>query len=207
MPPGADTVRLGSIKEYARHNYQAGFLGERLDCPMSRRVTRMFCAVTAGFALIASGLATGCAAGAVRPSVSGRTAQSAIICCVSAVAATSVRNAWAVGGGPRTVILRWNGKAWRRVPSPNPTAGILEGVAAASARSAWAVGSIGGHTLILHWTGTVWEQVHSPNPTPDHGENLTGVAATSARNAWVAGYAAGGGQVLIAHWNGVSWMT
>jgi hypothetical protein len=53
----------------------------------------------------------------------------------------------------------------------------------------------------------VWEQVHSPNPTPDHGENLTGIAATSARNAWVAGYAGGGGQVLIAHWNGVSWMT
>jgi len=26
-------------------------------------------------------------------------------------------------------------------------------------------------------------------------------------NAWVAGYAAGGGQALIAHWNGVSWMT
>jgi hypothetical protein len=49
--------------------------------------------------------------------------------------------------------------------------------------------------------------VHSPNPTPGHGENLTGVAATSARNAWVVGYAAGGGQVLIAHWDGVSWMT
>ena len=132
------------------------------------------------------------------------------------VAATSAGDAWAVGYtgmGPRTcgrcttLILHWNGKAWKRVPSPNPTAGILEGVAAASARSAWAVGSIGDHTLILHWTGTVWEQVHSPNPTPDHGENLTGVAATSARNAWAVGYAGGGGQVLIAHWNGVSWMT
>ena len=211
---------------------------------------------SADLLLIASGLATACAtgaAGAARPSLSGRTAQSAIICCVSAVAATSVRNAWAVGGGSRTVILHWNGTAWKRVPSPSlagglggvavisagdawavgytgmgpltcrrcttlilhwngttwkrvpspePTAGILEGVAAASAHSAWAVGNTGGgNTLILYWTGTAWEQVHSPNPTPGHGENLTGVAATSARNAWVVGYAGGGGQVLTVHWN------
>ena len=52
-----------------------------------------------------------------------------------------------------------------------------------------------------------WEKVRSPNPTPGHGENLTGVAATSAKNAWVVGYAGGGGQALIAHWDGVSWMT
>jgi hypothetical protein len=128
---------------------------------------------------------------------------------ITGVAATSARSAWAVGysqGG--TLILRWNGKAWTRVPSPTPTTGILECVAAASAHSAWAAGAtISGNALILHWTGTAWEQVRTPNPTPGHGENLTGVAATSARNAWVAGYAGGGGQALIAHWNGVSWTT
>ena len=128
---------------------------------MSRHVTRMFCAVAAGFALIFSGLATGCAAGAVRPSLSGRTAQSAIICCVSAVAATSVRNAWAVGGGPRTVILHWNGTAWKRVPSPS-LAGSLSSVAAISggdsARNAWVVGYAGGggQLLIAHWNGVPW---------------------------------------------------
>jgi hypothetical protein len=95
----------------------------------------MFCAVAAGIALIA----TGSAAAAVRPSLSGRTAQSAIICCVSAVAATSVRNAWAVGGGFRTVILHWNGTAWKRVPSPSLT-GSLSSVAAISSGDAWAVG-------------------------------------------------------------------
>jgi hypothetical protein len=93
---------------------------------MSGHVTRMFCAVAAGFALIVSGLATACAAGAVsaaRPSLSGRTAQSTttIVCCgVSAVAVTSARNAWAVGGGPRTVILHWTGAAWERCAARIP---------------------------------------------------------------------------------------
>ena len=133
---------------------------------MSRHVTRMFCAVAAGFALIASGLVTGCAAGAVRPSLSGRTAQSAIICCVSAVAATSVRNAWAVGGGLRTLILHWNGTAWKRVPSPS-LAGSLSSVAAISGGDAWAVGDTStqpgrGAPLILHWNGKAWKRVPSP---------------------------------------------
>ncbi len=37
------------------------------------------------------------------------------------VAATSTRNAWAVGQaatGTAPLILRWNGKAWKRVRSP-----------------------------------------------------------------------------------------
>ena len=153
---------------------------------MSRHVTRMFCAVAAGFALISSGLATGCAAGAVRPSLSGRTAQSAIICCVSAVAATSVRNAWAVGGGPRTVILHWNGTAWKRVPSPS-LAGSLSSVAAISGGDAWAVGDTStqpgrGAPLILHWNGKAWRRVPSPNPngaSPQPDEACRGLADVS----------------------------
>ena len=90
-------------------------------------------------------------------------------------------------------------------PEPNQTASS-RAVATSSRAAPGRSVAPAANTLILHWTGTVWEQVHSPNPTPDHGENLTGVAATSARNAWVVGYAGGGGQVLIARWNGVSWM-
>ena len=59
------------------------------------------------------------------------------------VAGTSLTNAWAVGssGDPsntRTLILHWNGKAWRQMPS---RAGMLSGVAVTSATNAWAVGS------------------------------------------------------------------
>jgi hypothetical protein len=61
---------------------------------------------------------------------------------LSGVAATSASNAWAVGGA---LILHWNGKTWKRVPSPSSAAG-LSGVAATSATNAWAVGGSSGST-------------------------------------------------------------
>src|SRR5262249_35232756 len=72
------------------------------------------------------------------------------------VAATSASSAWAVGryltGGTvfQTLIARWNGTAWKQVPSPNHGGATedndLFGVAATSASSAWAVGE--------YYTGT-----------------------------------------------------
>jgi hypothetical protein len=72
---------------------------------------------------------------------------------LEAVAALSATNAWAVG----VVILHWNGRAWKRVPSPN--SGVLGDVAATSARNAWAIGQIKFKTLILHWNGIAWKTV------------------------------------------------
>jgi len=82
------------------------------------------------------------------------------------VAATSASDAWAVGtaGSNRTLIERWNGTAWKRVPSPSPDAtDRLSAVAATSARNAWAVGDTSkinhgsSETLILRWNGTSWK--------------------------------------------------
>jgi len=208
----------------ARWNGKTGsqnFTGRRLlegkvRHPMSRHVSRAFGAVAAGFALTASGLAPACATSAARPGLSGRAAQPATICCgVSAVAATSARNAWAVGGGPRTVILHWNGTAWKRVPSPgHASSTFLTSVAVISADDAWAVGYTSGPTgkdalMILHWNGTTWKQVPSPNPSA--GTVLDGVTATSADDAWAVGYTGMGPSTcrrcatLILHWNGTTW--
>lgn len=95
---------------------------------------------------------------------------------LSAVAALSPADAWAVGdycirsacGARNTLILRWNGTAWARVPSPSPssrgTGNALSGVGAVSAHDAWAVGTYvdatTGHndTLMLHWNGTGWSR-------------------------------------------------
>jgi hypothetical protein len=117
-----------------------------------------------------------------------------------AVDATSASNAWAVGfseakSTTRTLIARWNGKAWRAVPSPNPggtAAGdILRGVTVTGARSAWAVGStMSGkvrRTLIAAWNGKAWQRVPSPNPGTQTNDSLLSIDATSARNAWAVG--------------------
>jgi hypothetical protein len=132
------------------------------------------------------------------------------------VAATSARDAWAVGqaiSSGRTIILHWNGTAWARVTSPTPKGGgALYAVAATSASNAWAVGGSDGPpgaTEIVHWNGTAWKRV--PSPTPKGGGALFGVAATSARNAWAVGCAGncyqgfGGIKTLILHWNGTAW--
>jgi hypothetical protein len=135
---------------------------------------------------------------------------------LAAVAATSAGDAWAVGttgmgpltcGACTTLILHWNGSTWKRVPSPDLSAGSgLVGVAATSADDAWAVGyapGLTGSTLILHWNGTTWKR--APSPSLGHAYSvLAGVAATSARTAWAVG-ATDSGNTLILHWNGTTW--
>jgi len=141
------------------------------------------------------------------------------------VAATSRRDAWAVGdfakGRIHTLIEHWGGRSWRRVPSPSPGthADWLNAVAAASPSDAWAVGSentgqgSGSHTLIEHWDGTAWRQVPSPDGAQASAQTqvqniLSDVAVISPSNAWAVGTFIVGSspvQTLIEHWNGVQW--
>jgi len=80
---------------------------------------------------------------------------------LTAVAAISSTNAWAVGGGgpvtaEGTAAAHWNGRSWTL--SPGISGAELTGVTATSATNAWAVGgTANGHTLILHWNGTTWK--------------------------------------------------
>jgi hypothetical protein len=135
------------------------------------------------------------------------------------VSVAASRDAWAVGvalppGRPaRTLVERWQGSAWRTVPSPDrPSAGsFLNAVVALSASDAWAVGlsrspSGPARTLVLHWDGRRWAITASPNAGP--GDNsLVSVAAASARDAWAVGYrdAKGVYRSLVEHWDGVRW--
>jgi len=136
------------------------------------------------------------------------------------LAVTSTRGAWAVGctgclrAKPETLILRWNGTAWKRVPSPNPAdGGTLAGVAVTSARNAWAVGYTEGpsqrkpKTVIERWDGTKWKLVPSPSPTGT--ARLFGVAGASTRSAWAVGLSGGlfsaNPKTVALHWNGTAW--
>ena len=61
------------------------------------------------------------------------------------------------GSEDTTLILRWNGSSWTRVPSPSPgPGGRLSGVTIISGSNAWATGTAGGKTLILRWNGQRW---------------------------------------------------
>ncbi len=135
------------------------------------------------------------------------------------VSVASSGDVWAVGvalppGGPaRTLVERWQGRAWRTVPSPDRPSGgsFLNAVVALSASDAWAVGlsrSPGGpaRTLVLHWDGRRWAFIASPNAGP--GDNsLVSVAAASARDVWAVGYrdAKGVYRSLVEHWDGDRW--
>jgi hypothetical protein len=123
---------------------------------------------------------------------------------LSDVAATSPRNAWAVGSTLyNPLIEHWNGTSWQ------PTIGTLNGgfnaVSATSARNAWAVGSTIYNPLIEHWNGTAWQRIPSPNPG-SQGQ-LYDVVAVTARDAWAVGdYTANTGiKALILHWDGTAW--
>ena len=113
---------------------------------------------------------------------------------LSGVDATSATSAWAVGSSAaKTLILHWDGTAWKQVPSPSPAGtngSVLSGVDATSPASAWAARSHSNgstdKTLILHWKGTAWTKVASPNPSP-FANPLFGVAATSPADIWAVG--------------------
>jgi hypothetical protein len=135
------------------------------------------------------------------------------------VSAATSRDVWAVGvtvpsaGPARTLVERWQGRAWRTVPSPDrPAAGsFLNAVVALSDTDAWAVGlsrSPGSRarTLIMHWDGRRWTITASPNAGA--GDNsLVSVVAASAQDAWAAGYhdARGSYRSLVEHWDGDRW--
>lgn len=128
---------------------------------------------------------------------------------VAAAPAAGVWAAWSSTLG-NPLIVRWDGRAWKRVPAPggdhlsSPEGGYLNGVAAVSAQNAWAVGAgMFNRALIEHWDGTAWTRV--PSPGPGGGTVLNGLAAISATSAWAVGGTNDTGQTVVEHWDGGAW--
>jgi hypothetical protein len=143
---------------------------------------------------------------------------------LAGVVGTSTGNAWAVGSydagtAYQTLIMHWNGTAWKHVSSPDPGStsrlNALDAISATSSKNAWAVGADANaqsskQTLILHWNGTAWKHVASPDPAGSGTTNqLNGVSAVSGSSAWAVGYDdnASAPRTLVLHWNGISWST
>jgi hypothetical protein len=138
------------------------------------------------------------------------------------VSASAANNVWAVGSyqsgnpinGPfKTLTERWNGTAWRFIPSADDGAeDALGGVAAISPTDVWAVGDFMPQltspqtAIIEHWNGQKWSVV--PSPRPGQLSGLSSVRAVSANDVWAVGLYydnAGNSQTLIEHWNGKKW--
>jgi len=144
---------------------------------------------------------------------------------LTAVAATSPGNAWAVGlSGPgpgipsptNPLIEHWNGTTWTIQKYQAPAqGGQFSSVAAISPSNAWVVGYTGPasegtnqQTLIEHWNGTTWTRVPSPDEANASANLLDSLAVVSADNAWAVGYyvaADGTYHTLTLHWNGSTW--
>lgn len=120
---------------------------------------------------------------------------------LQAVAMVSPSEGWAVGGsGPaagadltKTLIMRWDGSAWRTVPSPNPgtLTNRLDAVTVRAADDVWAVGQCSSddglaEPLVLHWNGLTWNRVPVPRLVPGSCA-LLGVDTVGFDSVWVVG--------------------
>jgi hypothetical protein len=120
----------------------------------------------------------------------------------------------------QTLIARWDGDRWQRVPSPSPgtLSSQLTAVTAYAENDAWAVGEVRDATdpkaeksLVLHWDGSTWSQVASPSPGGAR-TTLLGVAAAGPDDVWAVGFTtaspadtAAQRRAVALHWTGGSW--
>jgi hypothetical protein len=127
--------------------------------------------------------------------------------------AISKNNVWSVGDTftrtgkvissiAATVVYRWNGARWAKIPMPAMT--YLQGVTVLAPNNVWAFGSSGTVSAdIFHWNGSKWQYYldDSINFVPQ------GISASGRDNVWVSGFAySGSRQVLAAYrWNGTAW--
>src|SRR5215475_12070306 len=140
---------------------------------------------------------------------------------------TATTNCWAVGFQGLTEhaqvnqVLRWNGRAWRQVPTPNPGGSAaddesaLAAVRCVTARDCWAVGDTYHNDIernqALHWNGRRWSVARTPNPggsKPGLISELADVTCVTSANCWAVGeFTAGFNTLLneVLHWNGRRW--
>jgi hypothetical protein len=122
------------------------------------------------------------------------------------VSASAASNVWVGGLNNRstatTVVYRWNGVRWAKIPMPKLT--FLQGVVALAPNNVWAFGSSGtvGYD-IFHWNGSRWRYYLADyiNFIPQ------GISASAPNNVWVSGFAYSGSKQVVAayRWDGRAW--
>jgi hypothetical protein len=122
------------------------------------------------------------------------------------VSASSASNVW-VGGRKDSstaisVIYRWNGARWSRIPVPAMT--YLQDVDVLGPDNVWAFGDSGTVAYdIFHWNGSKWQHF-----LPDNTNFIPqDISASAANNVWISGFAYSGRKQVVAayRWNGTAW--
>jgi hypothetical protein len=118
---------------------------------------------------------------------------------VSSIAASSTKNAWAVGemsppNDAGFTVLHWNGVKWSAVPTPIN----LTTVTTVSSTDAWATGADGN---LYHWNGATW----SADGAAPSGSSLVAVAMSSPTRVYATGYDSDGYSMFIMRFNGTTW--
>lgn len=110
----------------------------------------------------------------------------------------------------KTLVERWTGQSWMRIPTPNPNvADYIDGIAAPSASDVWVVGQRwitqqSFEPLIMHFDGHLWKAVDTSQLV---GGNLFTIFASASNDIWAIGDVGRIGQesILALHFNGSSW--
>lgn len=152
-------------------------------------------AITAVVSLLVTPIAAWGAAGSSWTAVSPAPAPSptshsalADITCLTDKWCFAVGGAWGRAGEPRTALLQaWNGRNWRNLPVPFPSANHdLSAVSCSGPAFCMTVGSISPRTdennrrgLVAIWDGSGWRRVPAP---PISGVTFLGPVECPARN-------------------------
>src|SRR6478735_5459458 len=141
---------------------------------------------------------------------------------LSGVDVLTKSDAWAVGwhspayADHRNLAMHWDGRAWSKVPTPQPGRewNGLADVAALASDDVWAVGGWAdtyegfSSNLAMHWDGQAWTVVPTPNPGAAYN-GFSAVSAVASNDVWAVGSADpdfDGGQAPEAeHWDGSTW--
>ena len=102
-----------------------------------------------------------------------------------------------------SLMLHWDGKAWRQVSVPD--LGRINALSASSPADVWASADCG----LIHWDGTRWTVVSYAVPANSQQPQNGAIVADRPNDAWLAGstYDAASGDMgaFIDHWDGRRW--
>ena len=106
----------------------------------------------------------------------------------------------------RNLAERWNGRAWRVIPTPDvgSDGNDLQAVGCTSQSRCWAVGTTGSGILILRWNGSKWTTLVGTTGGAS-GDYLAAVSCGASSMCVAVGKKNGTG--LIMKWTGGSWLT